>query len=152
MAAPIPDFVAHCSELLSPAGPVRVKCMFGGFGLYIDEIFVAIVAYERLFLKTGPDTRARFEAAGCAPFRFTKKDGEEVETSYLEAPADAMESPALMAPWVRLALQAALAARAAQAPAKAVKPRAAKPSPRTSGSTTPAAPKKRASAKRLPRG
>ena len=35
--------------------------------------------------------------------------------NYYAAPADAMESPALMAPWARLALQAALAAHAAKA-------------------------------------
>lgn len=146
MAAPLPDFVAHCSELLSSAGTVRTTRMFGGHGIYIDELFVAIVAYERLFLKTAPDTRARFDAAGCEPFRFTKKGGEEVETSYLEAPADAMESPALMAPWARLAVQAALAARAA----KPVRRPPAPPRSRTSAATSRAAPTKKAAPKKRP--
>lgn len=145
MAVPLPDFVAHCSELLSSAGRVRTTRMFGGYGLYVDELFVAIVAYERLFLKSAPDTRARFAAAGCEPFRFTKKGGEEVETSYLEAPADAMESPALMAPWARLAVQAALAARAAKVP---VKRPPAPPRSRTSAATSRAAPTKKAAAKK----
>lgn len=145
MAVPLPDFVAHCSELLSSAGTVRTTRMFGGYGLYVDELFVAIVAYERLFLKTAEATRARFDAAGCEPFRFTKKGGEEVETSYLEAPADAMESPALMAPWARLALQAALAARATKPP---VRRRPPSPRPTTSAATSRAAPKKAAPRKR----
>jgi DNA transformation protein and related proteins len=145
-AAPavLPDFVTHCVELLSTAGTVRVNRMFGGYGFYVDGLFVAIVAYERLYLKGGPDNRARFEAEGCEPFRYSAKDNEQVSLSYWSAPADAMDSPALMAPWVRLAVQAALTARAAKAP---VKRRPPKPRSTTSAATKRAA----ASAKKAPR-
>ena len=47
--------------------------MFGGHGLYVDDLFVALIAYERLYLKTDAQTRAAFEAAGCEPFVY---DGE----------------------------------------------------------------------------
>ena len=40
---PRDDFVDLCRELLSPAGAVRAKRMFGGHGLYVDDLFVAIV-------------------------------------------------------------------------------------------------------------
>lgn len=110
--------VAHCTELLVPLGSVRVRRMFGGHGLYVDELFIAIIAFDRLYLKAGPETRARFEAAGCEPFVYNAKE-KAVSLDYWTAPAEAMESPALMAPWGRLAMQAALAARSA------VKPRAA---------------------------
>jgi len=95
MAAALPDFVLHCVELLSTAGPVRVNRMFGGYGFYVDGLFVAIVAYDRLYLKGGADNRARFEAEGCEPFRYSAKDQTQVSLSYWSAPADAMESPAL---------------------------------------------------------
>lgn len=144
MAAALPDFVLHCVELLSGAGTVRVKRMFGGWGLYVDELFVAIVGWERLYLKTTLDSRARFEAEGCEPFRYSK-DGEEVSLSYWSAPAEAMDSPALMLPWARLAVQAALAARAAKAP---LKPRAAKAKSTTTTATSRAGP----AAKRSRRG
>jgi len=136
MAAAVPHFVLHCIELLAPLGTVRVNRMFGGWGFYVDEIFVAIVTGERLYLKTTADTRTRFEAEGCEPFRYGK-DGGEIALSYWSAPADAMDSPALMLPWARLALQAALAARAAKAP---VKPRAAKAKPTTTRATSRATP------------
>jgi DNA transformation protein and related proteins len=110
--------VDHCTELLAPLGTVRARRMFGGHGLYVDELFVAIIAFDRLYLKAGAATRGQFEAAGCAPFVYSKAT-QAVSLGYWSAPAEAMESPALMAPWARLALQAALAARAA------VKPRAA---------------------------
>jgi DNA transformation protein and related proteins len=136
MAAASNEFVAHCLELLTPLGTVRTRRMFGGHGFYVDELFVALIASERLYLKTDALTRAVFEAEGCSPFAFGKaREGavESVETSYFSAPEDAMESPPLMQPWARLALAAALRARA-------TKPRAAKP-------VKKASPRKGASAK-----
>ena len=126
MAAPTPAFVSHCVELLQPLGAVRTKRMFGGWGLYVDEIFIAIVAFERLYLKVNDETRAAFEAEGCEPFVYDSKNGS-VSLGYWTAPADALDSPALMLPWARRALQAALAARAAKPPAKPPAKRATAP-------------------------
>jgi DNA transformation protein len=109
MPAPTP-FVDHCLELLGSAGAPRARRMFGGHGLYVDELFVAIVARERLYLKADAQTRERFERAGCEPFVYTAQ-GRSVSLGYWSAPDDAMESPAAMQPWVRLALEAALRAR-----------------------------------------
>ncbi|MDN3921361.1 TfoX/Sxy family protein [Roseateles violae] len=119
------EFTAHCRELLSPLGAVRSRRMFGGHGLYVDELFIAIIAGEQLYLKTDAETRPRFEAAGCEPFSYDSKNGERVVMGYFRPPEEALESPALMRPWAALALQAALRARAAKAPVK--RPRAPKP-------------------------
>jgi DNA transformation protein len=107
------EFTQHCLELLAPLGAPRAKRMFGGRGLYVDDVFVALISAERLYLKTDPLTRGRFEAAACEPFAFEAK-GQRMTTSYFSAPDDAMESPGLMLPWARLALEAALRARAAK--------------------------------------
>lgn len=118
-----PEFVAHCRELLAPLGTVRTKRMFGGHGFYADELFVALIAFGRLYLKADAQTRPRFEAAGCEPFTYDGK-GKPVTMSYFAAPEEAIESPALMQPWARLALEAAVRARAAKkAPAKPNRPR-----------------------------
>ncbi len=126
MSRPADDFVQHCRELLAPSGAVRSRRMFGGRGIYVDELFVALIIDERLYLKTDPATRPRFEAAGCQPFVYDGQ-GRQITVSYFSAPDDAMESPTLMQPWARLALEAALRARAAKpraAPAaKPAKPR-----------------------------
>lgn len=125
IASPQPPFVAHCVELLAPLGPVRVRRMFGGWGLYVDEVFIALIALERLYLKADAHSAPRFEAAGSEPFRF-EAHGEVTITSYWAAPAEALDSPPLMEPWARLAMQSALSARAAKAPKnKAPKPAAA---------------------------
>ena len=111
-ASPQPPFVSHCLELLAPLGAVRSRRMFGGWGLYLDDLFVALIAGDRLYLKADAASRPRFEAAGCEPFVYSAKE-KAVSLGYWSAPAEALESPPLMAPWARLSLQSALAARAA---------------------------------------
>jgi DNA transformation protein and related proteins len=107
------EFAAYCAELLSSLGPTRVKRMFGGHGFYVDDVFIAIATSEQLYLKADATSRPRYEAAGCEPFVYDAA-GKRVALGYWTAPDDAMESPALMQPWARLAMESALRARNAK--------------------------------------
>jgi DNA transformation protein len=118
------ELAAHCLELLQPLGAVRSRRMFGGHGIYIDELFIALVAFDQLYLKTDDTTRAAFQAAGCEPFVYDGA-GKQVTVAYWTVPAEAMESPAQMQPWARLAIAAALRARAAKPASARRKPQAA---------------------------
>ncbi|ALV05146.1 TfoX/Sxy family protein [Roseateles depolymerans] len=126
-------FVAHCMELLAVLGPIRAKRMFGGHGLYADDIFVAIITGDQLYLKTDDQTRPRFEAAGCAEFRYDRraKDGSVTTASlgYYQPPEEALESAALMAPWARLSMEAALRSANAKPKPKPTPKAKAKPKP-----------------------
>ncbi len=119
MAAANSEFASHCCDLLSGAGRCDARRMFGGWGIRSDGLTVAILADlgqgETLWLKANDATRGAFEAAGCARFTYDTKNGPK-SVNYFAAPADAMESPALMLPWARLAMQAALAAANAKPP------------------------------------
>jgi len=119
-------YIELCMELLSPLGPVRPLRMFGGHGLYVDGLFMALVIQNQLYLKTDDATRERFIAAGCLPFTYETKLGERQVLSYYQPPEETLESPPLMLPWARLAFEAALRAANAKKPAKAKKPAAAK--------------------------
>ncbi|MDO9290056.1 MAG: TfoX/Sxy family protein [Hydrogenophaga sp.] len=108
---PITDpFVLHACELLSCLGPCKATRMFGGYGLSVDGMNVAIIAWDTLFLKTNAETEPQWLAAGGRPFQYEAK-GKTMRLHYHTPPEDALESPALMAPWARLALGAAVAAR-----------------------------------------
>lgn len=125
------DFPAYCAELLAAAGPARRRRMFGGHGFHVDGLFMAILVFDRLYLKAHRASRPRFEAAGGE--RFTDpSQGREAALNDWTPPAEAMESAAPMAPWVRLPLQAALSALAAKAA----------PRPRTAQAAPPAARKR----------
>ncbi len=128
-----PPYVDHCVELLSQGAAVRVLRMFGGWGLYVDELFVALILNEQLYLKVGDTSRELFAAAGSAPFVY-EAAGKKVSVGFWSAPHEAMDSPALMAPWLRLAQQAALAAAAGRARRSAPSAATArKPSRRAAG-------------------
>ena len=97
-------------ELLESAGSVRARRMFGGWGFYVDDLFVALLADNRLYLKVNLHTHPTFEAAGGQAFVYAGKH-QTVQLAYCTPPDEALEAPALMRPWVALALQAAMAAR-----------------------------------------
>ncbi len=144
---PPSDFIDHCLELLHPLGLPRAQRMFGGHGLYLDGLFIAIVADEQLFLKADATTRAAFEAAGCQPFTYLAK-GRPMQMNYWSVPAEAMESTAQMQPWARLALEAALRARAEKTPATRRKPAATPPASQARATSAPATAPQRAARKR----
>jgi DNA transformation protein len=116
--------LAHCLELLAPLGSARARRMFGGHGLYVDDLFIALIAGDTLFLKADEQACTAFAEAGCRPFSYTAAGGQRTVMGYWSAPDEAMESPALMLPWARLAMASALRAAAARRPASARKPRA----------------------------
>ena len=80
-----------------------------------DEIFLALIAYERLYLKADAQTPARPSRPRAASPSSTAPPTRSVSLGYWSAPAEALDSPALMQPWARLALQAALRGAGGQA-------------------------------------
>jgi DNA transformation protein and related proteins len=98
--------LAHFQELLAPLGHIRTRAMFGGHGIYCDEVFMAIVVGDQLYLKVDALTQPRFEQAGSQPFIYQSK-GKSAAMSYWSVPEEALESPQFMQPWAELALQAA---------------------------------------------
>jgi len=108
------DFVEHVVETMRLFGPVESRRMFGGWGLYHQGVFFALIYEEMLYLKADDGNRAEFDARGLEPFAFEKK-GERIETHYRSAPDEALEDPAEMARWARLGYAAALRAAAAKA-------------------------------------
>ena len=147
-------FADFCCELLACLGPLRARRMFGGWGLSVDGLTVAIVADlgqgDRLWLKADADTRAQFEAAGCARFTYPMRQGDQLvdrSMNYYCPPDEAMDAPEAMAPWARLAWQSALAARAVLPPPKPRRPPAKKAAARktAAGATRKAAAPRRRS-------
>lgn len=108
-------YIAFLHELLEPLGQIRTRKMFGGHGVYCNDLFIAIVVDGQLYLKVDELTQPAFEAAGCAAFVYTSK-GRSVPMSYWNAPEEALDSAEEMRPWARRAVEAALRKPAAKAP------------------------------------
>ncbi len=107
------DFALYCCDLLAGVGPCVAKSLFGGFGISVDGLTLALMTNlgggDKLYLKTTDDSAVQFRLAGGEQFLYETK-GVPKGMNYYTAPQDAMESPALMLPWARLAMQAALTA------------------------------------------
>lgn len=101
------DYLSFVNDSLSPFGPLTVKRMFGGAGIFAAGRMFAVAVDDALYLKADAGNRGDFEGAGLAPFSYTRKDGKTIRMSYYPPPADALEDPDRLAVWVTGALAAA---------------------------------------------
>lgn len=89
-------------DLFAAYGPVRLRRMFGGRGIYAGDLIIGIEVRGTIFLKADEATRPRFEAAGSRPFTY-EKNGRPYALSYWSLPDEAADDPEALAAWARLA-------------------------------------------------
>jgi DNA transformation protein len=112
-------------ELFAEFGPVSIRRMFGGMGVFADGLMIALVSRGVIFLKADAETIPVFEHEGQAPFSYATKNGEHTLTSYWRMPDRLYDDAEELARWARDAHAVALR-KAAGKP----QPRAAKPETR----------------------
>lgn len=111
MTSRAPDALAdHLEDLLRPLGAIRLRRMFGGHGIYADELFFAVVVDDQLYFKVDAVSRPQFEAAGLEEWTYVR-NGTPVQMSYFRPPEDIYEDEDSLRRWGRMALDAALRAR-----------------------------------------
>ena len=93
-------------DLFAGLGPVRIRKMFGGQGIYRDDLMFALEVYGELYLKTDEAAVEAFRAAGSRLFVY-EKAGRPTLTSYWLMPEAALDDPEEAARWGRFALEAA---------------------------------------------
>jgi len=125
-------FIALLQDVLGGLGPVSVRRMFGGAGVYADGVMFALVADDTLYLKADDETKAAFEAEGLGPFGYGGK-GKRIDLPYWRAPERLLDDPEEMVAWARMALGAARRAAAAKPKRKKVPTAARKKRKRSSG-------------------
>ena len=62
-------------DLFSAFGPVTLRRLFSGEGIYADRQIIGLVSQDHIFLKTDETSRADYRAESCKPFYF-RKDGK----------------------------------------------------------------------------
>ena len=105
-----PVFVSYVMELLAPFGNVRARRMFGGHGIFRDELMFGIIADETLYLKADDENKANFEARGLERFVYYKK-GKPMYLSYYQAPEEALDNSGDMLAWAQKSFAAAVRSR-----------------------------------------
>jgi DNA transformation protein len=103
----VSEFLEYVLEVLEHGGSIRAKRMFGGYGLYRDDLMFGLVTGDVLYLKTDGESVGFFAERGLAPFVYVKK-GEPTRTSYYTAPEEVFDDPEAAKKWLRIACDAAM--------------------------------------------
>jgi DNA transformation protein and related proteins len=102
------DFIR---DLFASFGPVTVRRMFSGAGIFADGLMFGLVIRDVIYLKVDEGNRPDFEREGCAPFTYTrgKKSGRPSQRAlpYWRLPERLYDDPDELALWARRALAAA---------------------------------------------
>jgi len=110
------EFLEFITEQMVDFGPVSVRRMFGGAGIFRDGLMFALVINEVLYFKADAQTQPAFEAEGLGPFTYATKNHPRTVMSYWRAPALCLDDSDEMTRWCREAFTVAL--RSAKPPAK----------------------------------
>lgn len=114
---PLSPFAQYVQNDLLAAFDVTARAMFGGYGIYKDGIFFALIVDDELYFKVDDSTKIRYEKYGSEPFTYSKGKHKPVTMSYYVVPADIIENEKTLLQWANTAYQIALGAKKSK-PAK----------------------------------
>ncbi len=92
-------FREEVEEKLSAAKMIRSRPMFGGVGIYAEELMFAIIDDDKLFFKVNDTNRQDYIDKGM--------DRWAIANTYYEVPADILDDPAELGVWIDKCLRVA---------------------------------------------
>jgi DNA transformation protein and related proteins len=101
------QFIEFVTDILAPIGVISVRQMFGGAGVYADGRIFALIAYDRLYLKTNDAGQAAFENEDMACFTYDTKTGPGQIRSYWQIPDRLLDEPDELIEWARRSMAVA---------------------------------------------
>ena len=101
------EFVNYIMELIEPFEDITIRSMFGGYGIFKNEIMFALVANDILYFKVDEFNKFEFERQNLEPFEYRKK-GKPMPMSYYRAPEEVFDNSDDMLRWAQVAFDAAL--------------------------------------------
>jgi DNA transformation protein and related proteins len=107
MTAKSDAIIERLESSLTPLGVFRSRPMFGGQGLYLDDVFFGLIAYDKFYLKTDEQNRDDYVTAKAKPFSFESARKGLVVTSYWQCPDAVMKDARKLRQWIGKALDAA---------------------------------------------
>ena len=103
------SFQQFVLDQLRDMGDVTCRAMFGGFGLYQNDVFFGIIHKSRLYFKTNESTKERYVQEGMKPFRPNRS---QTLKNYYEVPADVIDEPDRLVEWAQEAVECAVKGQA----------------------------------------
>jgi DNA transformation protein len=108
--AEVAEDIERIAELFAGYGPVNIRRMFSGAGVFADGLMIALVVDGVVFFKADDRTIPDFERESQSPFQYRSRDGARTLHSYWRMPERLYDEPDELAAWAKRA--AACARRA----------------------------------------
>ena len=115
------SFRGFVLDQLAGLDGLRARAMFGGVGLYADEVFFGILAADVLFFKVDDTNRREYEAAGSSPFK--PYADRAMTMPYYNVPIVVLEDAVVLGQWAARAVAVAKTAKTAKPRRRAKKTR-----------------------------
>lgn len=96
------SFVAYVLEQLAGVRRVTSRRMFGGAGLYSDDVFFAVIDNDTLFFKVNDETRKKYIKRRMPPF--APMPGKAPMTGYYQVPPKVLEDADELTTWAKEAV------------------------------------------------
>jgi DNA transformation protein len=77
-------------RLFEQLGSVKSRSMFGGFGIFVEDIMFALVVHNKLHIRADDHSIQSFKEKGFEPYVYIKR-GHPVVTKYYALPTDYWE-------------------------------------------------------------
>lgn len=103
------ELAQHMADVFRLFGPISLRRMFSGYGVFHDGIMFGLVHDETLYLKADSENVEDFQDQGLGQFEYVRK-GKVIGLSYYQAPEKVMEDVTDAASWARRSFEAALRA------------------------------------------
>lgn len=104
-------FADFLHDAFAEFGPITIRKMFGGAGVYHDGIMFGLIADDVLYLKADEAVAARFRAQGMEQFIFTPASGKTIAMSYWQVPDHLFDDPEQLARWAARSRMVAVAVK-----------------------------------------
>lgn len=101
------EFCDYVVDRLSPLGTVTYRFMFGGYGIYLDGLMIAIGADDTLLLRADEENRGDYEARGIGPFH-PYPDKPMSTMPFYQVPDDVFEDQDELLRWAERSRDATL--------------------------------------------
>ena len=104
------EFRDYLLDLLAPLEAIEAKRMFGGAGLFHQDVMFALIAQDVVYFKVDERNQERYAAAGMAPFSYQRAGRARALGSYWRVPDEVLEDEDEFLTWAGRAIEVAFQA------------------------------------------
>ena len=92
------ETLEHTLDLLAGEEGISFKRMFGGYGLFKNELPVALILRSEIFMKVDQSNINDYKYASSKPFTY-RKNGKDISLSNWSLPSEILEDKDLFIEW-----------------------------------------------------